>query len=77
MTYVKLAAGTLKRVYLDREAAARDAPAWVIRINEGDTIHSRAITIEGMTRTRGERGAPLTPTGPAFWFETFGEIWYE
>lgn len=76
MTYVKLAAGPLKRVYLDREAAARDAPAWVIRTIE-DTIHSRAITIEGMTRARGDRDAPLTPTGPAFWLETFGEIWYE
>lgn len=75
-----LEAGTVKAVFLDREAAAKDEPAWLIyvaadgcvyRAFEWSTKHMAGLNARG----RGRKSKPLFPPDHvAYWVETTAAI---
>jgi hypothetical protein len=70
--------GVLKRVYIDRKAAADGKPAWIVRteLDTGvvDITHCVHVELNGRVYTAGDKAHPLTPEGPAYWLETVGEV---
>jgi hypothetical protein len=74
-----LEAGPVKAVYIDRKAAARGEPCWMVYIADTDTVYrAREFStkhMEGLNvRGKGHRDKPLRPEGPAYWLETTAQI---
>ncbi len=79
--------GPIKRIFLDRDAAAKGAPAWLVYV-EADKLVYRAEQL-GATEAewyhwstgwdrhfsaRGHKDTPLFPEGPAYWIETAATV---
>lgn len=80
---MRFPAGPVKRIYLNRAAAAAGEAAWAIRVavdplfdpGAAVTYLVREWRAHGACHGRGGLGdAMLTPTGPAYWLETQAEI---
>jgi len=74
-----LEAGTVKCVYIDRKAAAKGEPCWMVylpnenqlyRMKEGNTLNAGPLSV----RFCGHKDKPLMPDGPAYWVETTAAI---
>lgn len=85
MNGLYLCAGHLKYISIDREAAARGAPAWVVRVEvlrdhkllgvfHGSRLAIYATEDDGTIDCKGSKAQPLTPSGPAFWIETTAAV---
>lgn len=89
MSSIYLAAGSTKYISIDREAAARGAPAWMVRLEapyidtawmevigtfRGQHLQIYATEHNGVITCRGSKDNPLTPSGPAFWIETTAAV---
>lgn len=71
--------GTVKCIFIDREAAAEGEPCWLVyvakhnmvyRMREGHTRNMGPLNV----RFCGHKDSPLMPDGPAFWVETTASI---
>jgi hypothetical protein len=75
---ISLTAYFRKCVFIDKKAAAKGEPAWVIRVFEDELnwrdYHCEDFIFKGTMRPMGSKDKPLTPEGPAFWLETNDEI---
>jgi len=73
-------AGTVKYVFIDRNAGAEGKPCWLIYVPEHKLVY-RAKEWNTLSTGplwgvfgRGHRESPLMPDGPAFWVETIAAI---
>jgi hypothetical protein len=72
--------GPLKRIWIDRDSAARGGPAWIVQVrlpmsHAETTFAVSAWSTPGVCFSRGGMGdAMLTPKGPAFWIETNARV---
>lgn len=71
--------GKRKQIFLDREAAAKGTPCWLIYVADDKLIY-RALewstrNVGGLNvKGRGHKDAPLFPDHAAFWVETSAAI---
>jgi hypothetical protein len=74
-----LEAGLIKAIYLDRQAASRGEPCWMVYVAATDTVYrAREFSTKNMeglnVRGTGHRDKPLRSEGPAYWIETSAQI---
>lgn len=81
-TWYVIHGGSIKYIFIDRNAAANGKPCWMIYVPEEDRVHRakewRSYAEHGSNDSqvfgRGNRNSPLLPDGPAFWVETLAAI---
>lgn len=71
--------GTLKHIFLDRNAGAEGEPCWLIYVPALELVYRarewNAVELGPLgVRGRGHRDHPLKPDGPAFWVETIAAV---
>jgi hypothetical protein len=69
----RFGAGPMKRIWINKDAAARREPSWVVHV-EGDSIYTfRRVTIVGEIDCV-DAHTPNLEVGPAYWVQTTGKV---
>lgn len=63
------AAGSVKRIFIDRDAAARHLPSWIVEDENGCRWHFRSGHVYGVVRLVDGHKPDIT-SGPAYWIQT-------
>ncbi len=81
MTKLVLQSGYRKCIFIDRAAAGRGEPAWVVRVYSwwwpfprSIDYHCEDFFTRDYLETCGSKLKPLTPAGPSHWLETRGSV---